>query len=363
MSILFLHDGGHVEGWLARALGQRREISELRSDRAFHVGCREIPSLPVILASEPVFPSMILHCTDRLLPKGLEQVPIPTVCVLVDVFVGLRHRLHWAMLFDYVFVSHPGFVRTFQAAGHPNVYCLPLAAPDSYLGTPGDDTIRHFDVGWVGRSEGPLFTARARILPRLADRFQMNDWRRWHSYDETSDVFRHSKIVVNVSRDDHPSDANMRVFEAMGAGALLITRLPTELTEMGFREGEHFVGYRDEDEVEVLVNGYLGRREERLRIAQRGMELVRGEHTYAHRAQRILDVIERDGPQLISPARHWSAAQVSLAYLRYYCVGSSLRFSAEAMRSVFRASKRSSLKGLPLFAKACMRHVQGVLSQ
>jgi len=94
-------------------------------------------------------------------------VPIPTACVLVEVFVGLRHRLHWAMLFDYVFVSHPGFVRTFQAAGHPNVYCLPLAAPDSYLGTPGDDTIRHFDVGWVGRSEGPLFTARARIFPRV----------------------------------------------------------------------------------------------------------------------------------------------------------------------------------------------------
>jgi spore maturation protein CgeB len=52
----------------------------------------------------------------------------------------------------------------------------------------------------------------------------MNEWWRLYTYEEMVKVYQRSKIVVNVGRDDYPQDANLRVFEAMAAGALLITQ-------------------------------------------------------------------------------------------------------------------------------------------
>ena len=361
MTVVFINGGGHVEHWLGRALGERRVVSELRSDVVLRPAGSKISSLPALLASEPALPSLYLHATDEFLPLGLERARLATACILVDVFVGLDTRVHWAMLFDYVFVCHPRFVGVFQAAGHPNVYSLPLAAPETYVRAEGDDSARQFEVGWVGRSEGPLFAARARILPRLARRFRMNEWRAWHSYEQTSEVFRRSRIVVNVSRDDYPEDANMRVFEAMAAGAMLITRVPTELSELGFLEGEHFVGYRHEDELEEIVCDYLDRHEERLRIARQGNQVVRQEHTYANRAQTILETIEQSGARFYAPSRSWPEERVFLAYLDYYCSGSSLRLAAQMMGSLMRSNAVASVKGLPLIARAVGRRVRNTL--
>ncbi|MEM4218097.1 MAG: glycosyltransferase [Candidatus Methanomethylicaceae archaeon] len=55
--------------------------------------------------------------------------------------------------------------------------------------------------------------------------------------------------MVNISRDDFPHDANMRCFEVMAAGALLVTSLPTELADLGFEEGRHFVGFEHEQDL------------------------------------------------------------------------------------------------------------------
>jgi len=362
MSVVFIHGGGHVEHWLAEALAVCRQTSVLKVEHILLGDTRENPSLLALLDSEEVSPSLVLHCSDLLLPAALDRAPVPTACLFADVFVGLRSRVRWSMLFDYVFVAHPRFVAAFQAAGHPHVHTLPLAAPSSFLAKP-DDTDRYFDVGWVGRSQGPLLAARSRILPRLALKFHMNEWRRWHTYEEAARVFQRSKVVVNIARDDYPSDANMRVFEAMAAGALLITRVPTELSELGFREGEHFVGYRDEADLEGTVRDCLARREDRLEIARRGQELIRQEHTYERRAQKIFETVEQGNGRFFAPARDWPAEEVVLAYLHYHCSSQSFRFIAEDMRRLKRSSAKASFRALPLIARAFARGVRNTLSR
>jgi hypothetical protein len=57
----------------------------------------------------------------------------------------------------------------------------------------------------------------------------MNDFRRRYSKEETAKVYQQSTIVVNVTRDEFPPEANMRCYEAMAGGALLIAPMPTEL--------------------------------------------------------------------------------------------------------------------------------------
>ena len=66
----------------------------------------------------------------------------------------------------------------------------------------------------------------------------------------------------------------MRCYEAMAGGALLITGMPTELTEWGFRENEHFIGWRNEAEIPDLVDDYLRNEKKREEIARCGQELT-----------------------------------------------------------------------------------------
>ncbi len=54
----------------------------------------------------------------------------------------------------------------------------------------------------------------------------MNDINRHYTPEEMSVVYKQSKIIFNLSQDDYLQDANLRCFEAMAAGALLITHNP-----------------------------------------------------------------------------------------------------------------------------------------
>jgi hypothetical protein len=110
----------------------------------------------------------------------------------------------------------------------------------------------------------------------------------------------------------------MRVFEAMASGALLITRLPSELTAIGFEEGVHFVGYRRLDEVVGLARQYLNDEPTRTRIAQTSREKVLREHTYDNRVQTLLRTVESDAGRQFAPARKWAEGRVRTHYIDYY---------------------------------------------
>ncbi len=147
------------------------------------------------------------------------------------------------MLFDYVFLWHPSLVPLYQAAGHPKVFAFPHAADEILFRTSSVGTDRSLDLGWVGCiSDYAHYNKRRRIIEGLFAQFKMNDFMRRYSKEETADIYKESKIVVNVSRQDFPQDANLRCYETMAAGALLsLPECSTELTEWGFREGEHFL--------------------------------------------------------------------------------------------------------------------------
>src|SRR5262249_3986986 len=148
--------------------------------------------------------------------------------------------------------------------------------------------------------------------------FRMNDVARRYSLEEMANVCSQSRIVVNIGRDDFPQDANLRTFEAMGAGALLITSLPSELTQIGFEEGVHFIGYRDVQEIKPLARRYLSEDSARQSIARAARAKVLREHTYDERVKRLLELVEVGNKKLLAPARTWSEERVRLAYLDYF---------------------------------------------
>jgi glycosyltransferase involved in cell wall biosynthesis len=301
-------------------------------------------------------PDVIVHETAAPgLPHGLDRISIPSACLDIDTFGWTNFRLRWGMLFDYVFTWHPSCVQQFQELGHPRVFAIPHAVDIQLFGGAEVDSERFYDIGFVGRFGSPQYHRRDRVISGLSKQFRANDFRKNYSTEEMVELYERSKVVVNVSRSEFPSEANMRCYEAMAAGALLITGLPSELTEWGFREGEHFIGWRSEGEIAGLVDRFLHRREERLAIARAGQERTLSEFTYQRCVETMTEVIERDEGQLLAPARSWSSEMVHLLYLSYYHRFQLPAAALEEFRLLRNANPRAYWKGLPMVLKT-LRH-------
>jgi spore maturation protein CgeB len=291
-----------------------------------------------------------------MLPWGLTEVDIPTGCFQIDTFAYTRRRISWSMVFDLVFVFHPGYDAEFRKAGHPQAHLIPHAIDASIFSD--DDFERVYEVGWVGQTEGPLYQTRARLLPEFSRTFRMNEWSRRYSQEETARTYLQSRVVVNIGRDDFPQDANLRVFEAMAAGALLITILPSELTQLGFEEGVHFIGYHEAREIVPIVRKYLGEESTRRRVADVARNKVMGEYTYDRRVDTILDTTEKYGRKFAAPARAWSEEKVRLAYLDYFAGNGAFDCASTELLAIARRSLGNAARGTALLARAWARKLR-----
>src|SRR5438046_1464844 len=119
-------------------------------------------NLNQLLERCPERPTLILHPEFPILPWGLTKVDIPTACFQIDTYAYTLRRITWSMLFDLVFVFHPGYDVEFQKAGHPGAHVIPHAIDASLF--LGEELERVFEIGWVGQRRGPLYRTPAQAL-------------------------------------------------------------------------------------------------------------------------------------------------------------------------------------------------------
>lgn len=104
---------------------------------------------------------------------------------------------------------------------------------------------------------------------------------------------RDSRVVLNTHIDISPRSAsNMRLFEATGVGACLLTDWKANESEL-FEPGVEMVSYRSPEECVEKVRFLLEHEEERRRIAIAGQKRTLSCHTFAQRAEQ-LDALVRD---------------------------------------------------------------------
>jgi Glycosyl transferases group 1 len=308
-----------------------------------------------ILRQCPTRPSWVFQFDSDypLLPSDLVKSEIPTVCFRTDVYLYTSRQFRWSTLFDHAAIFHPGYEDAFRKAGHAGALLLPWAIRRDLFQTP--DPVREFEVGWAGQIGSRVYKQRARLLPIISSVFHMNDWRRSYTLSEVVEVYRRSRVVVNIGRDDFPQDANMRVFEVMASGTLLITALPNELSRLGFKEGDHFIGYRHESEVIPLIRSYLSNESERLRITEAARAKVLEEHTYDARVETLLRHLRAAGEARLSPARTWPEHRVRLMYLDFF---SSVGLPSYCFKEFWRIAVSGSLdtfEAITLIIKALIR--------
>jgi hypothetical protein len=316
-------------------------------------------SLEEVLSKLPFRPDYLLHPDSGFpfLPDGIAQSMVPTIRLDVDTYAFTRRRIRWASLFDHVAVCHPGFEMLFQRKlEHRSTLLLPHAVHREYFDLPEID--RKFDFGWAGQIAGPIYKKRSSWLPRLASRFRTNDWSESHTIEGVAGIYRRSRIVVNIGRDDFPQDANLRVFEALASGALLLTPLPNELTSLGFVPDVHFVGFHDEAELHRLVPYYLNDENARLRIAQAGRTETLRHHTYDHRVDTLLEYLQRCGQNKFAPARRWSESHARLMQLDFFSGHDVLPCSKSQFRKIAGHGWSDTVEGAALLARVWMRKLR-----
>jgi hypothetical protein len=306
--VLLANLGGHLQLDLAngfRELGWEVIWWGHEDERYFNSFVSGIRPPALVLSADaagPIFPSL-LRC------------PHPTAVLHSDSYRYTKARVRRSQLFDIAVSCHPGAPLQAFARYHPRALLLPHAVAEGDYATLPET--RDLEVGWVGSSSAPIYQRRRDLLPTLADRFVMNDWKKRYPSNAIPGIYARSKVVVNISRDDQPSDASTRVFEAMAAGALLITQLPTELTELGFVEGEHFVGYPNDADVPGLVAHWLGCNGQRDEIARAARARVLSSFTYTHRARTLAHVAVNEGAALVAARRLGEATAAALVLEQY----------------------------------------------
>jgi GT2 family glycosyltransferase/tetratricopeptide (TPR) repeat protein/2-polyprenyl-3-methyl-5-hydroxy-6-metoxy-1,4-benzoquinol methylase len=246
---------------------------------------------------------------EHFLPTELGQIPRRGFDLYLNIDDGLDYRLPpdlrpsawWAIDthmnydgcrdkgrdFDLLFAAQRDGAQRLRQDGLAKAIWLPLACDPELHGK--QNVSKQHDVCFIGN----LFPGPRRDLVELIRRRFPNTFVGQRYFEEMSQTYSASRIVFNRSIKN---DINMRVFEALAAGSLLLTN---DLRDNGqnelFRDGIHLATYRDAEELLDKIQFYLAHEELRERIAAAGREQVLAKHAYRHRMQRILSEVERAG--------------------------------------------------------------------
>jgi spore maturation protein CgeB len=217
--------------------------------------------------------------------------------------------------FDLVVTSFPHFVERFQAAGLQSAY-LPLAFDDAVLDRlrargvdPDAGAPRRHPVAFVGGVDPAVHAAGTALLERVAAQVPLEVWgygagalapgsrlRARHHGEawgmDMYEVLAQSRIVLNRHIDVAEDFANnMRLFEATGAGSLLLTDAKRNLGEL-YEPGREVVAYRDADDLMDKLVELSADDDQRASIAAAGQRRTLRDHTYARRMVELAELLE-----------------------------------------------------------------------
>jgi glycosyltransferase involved in cell wall biosynthesis len=219
--------------------------------------------------------------------------------------------------FDLLLSSFPHFVERFRALGVDSEF-LQIGFYERVLDRlrdrridPGPEAQRPHALSFVGGID-PRYSqhrAGAELLERVAAELPLEVWgygaeglaadsalRRAYRGEawgiDMYGVLARSRIVVNRHGPIAAGYANnMRLFEATGAGAMLITEAAPNLADY-FEPGHEVVTYDGPADLMEKLRHYLEHDEERKRIAAAGQARSLRDHSYGKVIARLSEILE-----------------------------------------------------------------------
>jgi hypothetical protein len=214
------------------------------------------------------------------------KLSCPTAYVAVDTWQCLPDYMD-TLHYDFVFEAQREYIPYLEAAGSRHVFWLPLAcAPKVHRRVAA---AKEHDIAFVGATRALVHRERAHLLELLKRHFSVLHLKEIHG-PEISEHFARGRLAFNACA---VGDLNMRVFEAMAMGCVLLTNRSAGKNGLFefFEEGKHLISYDSPEELVAQARRYLGDEQSLEAIAEAGYGEVLAKHTYGHRVQAILDTV------------------------------------------------------------------------
>ena len=272
-----LHDPKGNEAFLVAALKRAADV------QPFSAGLRweQIEaSLPAGWTPDVI---IIRDAEFYHMPVGIEKAEYPIVGLIGDYNLSLNQMLPVVGVFDYFFCDTKG-LRIFRKLGFNNCDFFCLYGYDS-------NTHKNFglskdiDVVFIGNLSSGIQQERDEYIYQLArlDRKYKVLITTGVFGDEYVHLLNRSHLVFNRSIRD---EVNMRFFEALACGAVVMNNYLDELRLMGFVANEHYLEYDDVAEgVDRFFQEWTA--ENRAQMVQKAAGILAG-HSYDDRAAQLL---------------------------------------------------------------------------
>ena len=226
-------------------------------------------------------PAMILQIDgDTHVCNDLGFRDIKFVTIATDPHMKSPTYAHAAGCSTYFFCMQSVYMGLF---GEKTRYVAYGYDPEVHFIEP--EAVKIYDVSCIGFQ----FPQRVEFGKRLREMGLNVRFENGPIFDEYRRIVNESWICFNLSAAD---DTNMRVFETLACGTLLISNMTTDMGRF-FREGVDYVAYGSFDEAVEKILYYLEHKDELAAIAESGHRAVR-EHTYANRLAQLFREIGFD---------------------------------------------------------------------
>ncbi|ETR71768.1 MAG: hypothetical protein OMM_02244 [Candidatus Magnetoglobus multicellularis str. Araruama] len=209
--------------------------------------------------------------------------------------------------FDIIFSSLPHYVEKFNQQGVLSYY-QPLAFDGRVLTKIGTH-YKNYPITFIG-GFSQHHKNRIEFLEKIYQKVKFDIWGYGVDTIQGSSILKEkhhgevcglemfklmcqSQIVLNHHCDFVENDANnLRLFEATGCGALLITDYKDNLNDL-FEVGKEVVAYRSSEECIDLIHYYMKHPREARLIAEAGQRRTLRDHSYMKRMGVLNEILKK----------------------------------------------------------------------
>jgi hypothetical protein len=266
---------------------------------------RERDRARILAAQVEEFGADVVHFQDPVGTPAQVVAAVRKVARAVTAQVA-SHVPHFGSMrhFDLMLTSFPHYVERFRRAGVRSEYFNLGFEPRVLERLQRGD--KH-DVVFVG-GLSPRHAARTEWLEAIARAVPLKWWgygveslspnsplRRMHQGEawglDMYNIFYNSRIVLNHHIDEAEDNANnMRLYEATGTGAMLLTDAKKNLGDL-FVPDREVVAYNDAADCAEKVRYFLAHEDERAAIALGGQQRTLSSHTYLRRMEQFVRML------------------------------------------------------------------------
>jgi spore maturation protein CgeB len=261
----------------------------------------------VVRAAAQAECEVVINIDGRLTPESVSALRRDGARVALwfpDSILNLGRTLMLLAPYDALFFHEPHLVNRLRATIDLPIHYLPQGCnPRHHRPTVPAGTEPHLVIA------GNMYPSRVRLLERLAAKgipvrvygSQIPRWigespvRRMHAgrpvfTQEKARVFRSAAGVLNNLHPAEVEGVNMRLFEAAGCGAAVLSEFRPAIPAL-FADGEEVLTFRDFDELVAGATRLLTEPGLTGRLGDAAAMRAHREHTIGHRLVTILETI------------------------------------------------------------------------